>query len=50
MKKYACMMEGCNFISGNMEEAKSHKEMGDDHKMLEISEEEGKVSCKEMTV
>lgn len=48
MKKYVCLMEGCDFITSDAEEAGTHRDMGEDHTMAEVDDTGGNITCKPM--
>lgn len=46
MSKFICMLKGCNFIAEDIDEAKSHMEIGGDHLMVEVVRgDNGNVDC-----
>lgn len=45
MKKYLCMMDGCDYVTSDPDEAKDHMAMGEDHIMAEVSNDKDGVYC-----
>ena len=44
MTKYLCMMDGCDFVTSDEDEAKEH--MDDEHVVAEVSNDSDGVYCK----
>ncbi len=45
VKKYVCMMEGCDFVTEDEEMAHDHADMGEDHVMVILEMKNHTIRC-----